>query len=333
MNAQFSLHPLQLSDPAHQAALVDLWNATIPTELPISTNLLTYNIGAVQGEADSNAPSNVDLQYEGQWVLQGAERVGIVLVSRWQGAATVAAPTTGWIELLAVHPQVQRQGIGKRLMQWAEQWLLEQGCQTIHVGGSPRPFTPGVPTALDTTTFFTQIGYGAPRSVWDLAANLATYVPPSTVQEVAGLVRPAQPADREPLTAFLQREFPGRWLWHWQQSLAAGAGRLTDYMVLWTEHGIDGFCCLTFEDSVRPIERYYPYQLPRPWGQLGPIGISKGQRGQGFGAALLDGALRRLHNNGINGCIIDWTTLLDFYAPFGFTPHREYHQLTKQLSG
>ena len=86
-----------------------------------------------------------------------------------------------------------------------------------------------------------------------------------------------------------------------------------------------------FGDSVAPIERYSPYRLPRPWGQLGIIGISADRRGQGLGAALLDAGLRRLHNNGVNGCIIDWTDLVDFYAKFGFTPHRAYYMLNKQI--
>ena len=87
---------------------------------------------------------------------------------------------------------------------------------------------------------------------------------------------------------------------------------------------MDGCCLLTFEDSVRPIERFYPYRLPRPWGQAGSIGISAGCRGRGYGALLLDGALRRLHNNNVNGCVIDWTGLVDFYAKFGFEKYRAY---------
>jgi predicted N-acetyltransferase YhbS len=102
-------------------------------------------------------------------------------------------------------------------------------------------------------------------------------------------------------------------------------------MLLWSERGVDGCCLLTFPDSVRPLERFYPYQLPKPWGQLGSIGISADRRGVGFGAALLDAGLRRLHNNGVNGCVIDWTTLTDFYGKFGFAPYRSYVMLGRSL--
>ena len=140
-----------------------------------------------------------------------------------------------------------------------------------------------------------------------MGADLALYTPPSTLHGIAGQVRPAAPGDGDALLAFLRREFPGRWRYEFEEFLADG-GRLSDYMVLWTDRGIDGCCILTFDDSVQPIERFYPYRLPRPWGQLGSIGVSADCRGRGYGSALLDAGLRRLHNTGVNGCIIDWTT-------------------------
>ena len=130
--------------------------------------------------------------------------------------------------------------------------------------------------------------------------------------------------------AFLAREFAGRWHYSCQEFLDEG-GRISDFMLLWTETGIEGFCQLTFEDSARPLERFYPYQLSRPWGQLGAIGVSEHLRGQGFGSALLDAGLRRLHSNGVNGCVIDWTTVVDFYAKFGFSKYRQYWSLMKAL--
>ncbi|MCB0022588.1 MAG: GNAT family N-acetyltransferase, partial [Caldilinea sp.] len=121
-----------------------------------------------------------------------------------------------------------------------------------------------------------------------------------------------------------------RWRYEAEAFLADG-GRLSDYMLLWTERGVDGCCLLTFPDSMRPMERYYLYRLPKPWGQLGSIGVSADRRGHGYGAALLDAGLRRLHDNGINGCVIDWTGLVDFYARFGFERYRSYTMLARSL--
>ena len=208
---------------------------------------------------------------------------------------------------------------------------MDHNCRRVQVGAGLHPFAPGLPSTLESDAFFHRLGYETTQCVWDLSANLATYEPPATVREVPGAVRPAQPTDAEALGSFLAREFPGRWSFAFQEAYRTPDYRLSDYMVLWTERGIDGFCRLSFEDSQQPIERYYPYTLPRPWGQLGPIGVSADRRGQGFGAALVDAGLRRLHNNGVNGCVIDWTTIVDFYGKFGFAPYREYRQLAKML--
>ena len=134
------------------------------------------------------------------------------------------------------------------------------------------------------------------------------------------------------LLSFLAKEFPGRWHWQAERFLEEG-GRISDYMLLWTQEGVQGSCRLTFEDSVNPIDRFYPYGLPRPWAQLGSIGVSAHLRGLGMGLLLLDAGLRRLHNSGINGCVIDWTTLLDFYAKCGFRPYRKWAQLGRTLGG
>jgi predicted N-acetyltransferase YhbS len=50
-----------------------------------------------------------------------------------------------------------------------------------------------------------------------------------------------------------------------------------------------------------------------------------------MGAALLDAGLRRLHNNGINGCVIDSATEVEFYRPFGFEYARTSLLLERSL--
>ena len=86
---------------------------------------------------------------------------------------------------------------------------------------------------------------------------------------------------------FFDREFPNRWRFEFQEFLKEH-GRISNYQLLISDRGVDGFARLTFADSERPIERFYMHRLPKPWGQLGPIGVSKDTRGKGFGRALLD---------------------------------------------
>jgi predicted N-acetyltransferase YhbS len=163
-----------------------------------------------------------------------------------------------------------------------------------------------------------------------VARDLSDYAPPASVRPIDGIVRPAQSADEDALLAFIQREFPGRWRYDFQEYLRGG-GRIADHMVLLTARGVVGFCRLNFDDSWQPLARYYPHQLPKPWGQLGTIGVSQDSRGKGYGAAVLDAGLRRLRDSGVRGCVIDWTELLDFYGKFGFKPYRRYAILLKEL--
>ena len=314
------LVPLLPGESAHHDAVVALWNAALPSSLQISRRLVDFNLQPIPGG-----------RQVGWLAMNDGAPVGVIVASMLADQPHVASATLGWIDLIAVAPTSQRQGVGRQLLAAAENWLKQQGCTAVQLGANLRPFLPGLPTTLSTLPYFQQQGYHTLHQVWDVAANLATYEAPETVREIPGIVRPFQSGDAAALDEFLQREFGGRWHFAYTLFRHDERYRLSDYMVLWTARGIDGFCQLTFADSARPLERYYPYDLPRPWGQLGPIGVSADCRGQGFGAALLDAGLRRLHNNGINGCVIDWTTLLDFYGKFGFQPYRTYDQLRKAL--
>jgi GNAT superfamily N-acetyltransferase len=314
-------HEFDRTNADHRRGLAEIWNAACGASLAFSPQFASYNTQPSTGGAQA-----------GRIAMLDGQPVGFVLTSMLKGEPRVMSPERGWIDAMAVTPAAQRQQIGLALLRWAEDWLVGQGCRAWVVGTSLRPFVPGVPVELDSLAFFRHHGYIENNTVWDMAANLATYTPPATVRAIDGVVRPARPGDEQALLDFLRREFPGRWRYECEEFLRDPSKRFSDYMLLWTERGVDGFCRLTFEDSGQPIERFYPYQLPRPWGQLGSVGVSEDRRGRGYGAALLDAGLRRLHDNGVNGCIIDWLVIVDFYAKFGFTKYREYRQMYKEFA-
>ncbi|MEJ5246220.1 MAG: GNAT family N-acetyltransferase [Caldilinea sp.] len=303
---------------AVEAAIVDLWNEALAPDMAISNAFVRYNLRPSAGVRRRIFLACVDDAI-----------IGVVLASALHGEPAVNPHGEGWIELLAVASAFQRKGVGRRLLNLAEQWLLAAGCRAAQIGGGLRPFAPGAPDT-GVASFFQRHGYAVIDAVWDMAANLATYRSPGDLSQTPCAARPAVPGQEQMLLDFLRREFPGRWRYEAEMFLADG-GRISDYMLLWTERGLDGCCLLTFPDSVRPIERFYPYRLPKPWGQIGSIGVSADRRGQGLGSALLDAGLRRLHDNGVNGCVIDWTTLLDFYGKFGFERYRAYVILGKAL--
>ena len=316
-----TLAPLDAASAAHRAALVRLWTEAAGRELAVTERLVA-----------SVTRPGVGLVQAGRLAMLDGRPVGFVVA-----AALTADPAvdtrwgdgTGWLDAIAVAPTWQRRGIGSALLDWATHWLADHGCRRIGLGGGPRRFAPGLPAALGTTAFFTRHGFAEHGPVWDVGRRLTDYTAPARVRTDA-VVRPLQAGDAPALADFLARAFPGRWAYEYEVFRRDG-GRPQDYLLLWVGDRPAGFCRLTVADSERPLDRFFPRPLPEPWGQLGPIGVEAERRGQGYGAALLDAGLRYLRARGVDGCIIDWTTLLDFYGRFGFRPHRRYETLIKDV--
>jgi hypothetical protein len=144
--------------------------------------------------------------------LQGGQPTGFVLASALPASPHVSPPQFGWIDAVAVSPAFQRQGIGSALLAWAEGWLADQGCAYARLGGSLRPFAPGLPVELNSSLFFDQHGYHgrAGGAVgWDVAHDLSEYqisnlkYPTSNVD-----IQPAQPGQEEALLEFFKHSFP-----------------------------------------------------------------------------------------------------------------------------
>ncbi len=323
-NRMSFLELFEATNANHVSGCVSIWNAACGASLTINSPFVEYNTHPATGAVQA-----------GRVALRYNEPVGFVLASALPNDPQTSSPEVGWIDAIAVVPQFQRQGIGSDLLAWAEQWLREQGCTRARLGGSLRPFVPGYPTELGNAQFFRARGFaertGSAR-VWDVARDLHNYArnPKDPARPFGFECHTAQSGDESALVEFLAREFPGRWRFEFQEFWRA-SGRMADWIILTTQRGVDGFAKLCFEDSITPINRVYPWNLPRPWGQLGPIGVSQDVRGKGFGGALLDAALCHLRERGVRGCVIDWTDLVDFYAKFGFARYREYLMMIKSI--
>jgi GNAT superfamily N-acetyltransferase len=302
---------------AHHGTAVTIWNAAAHSDYFINERLLAYNTIPCTGET-----------IEGRLALQNDEPVGFVL------ACAVKDSHLGWISLMAVHPSAQRQGLGSELLGWAEGWLKTKGCKRIRVGGSLRPFAPGLPYVMKANLpFFEKHGYVSPSHQpyeYDIACSLKEYKAIYPKPEHASIL-PMQPGEEDLLIEFLSREYPGRWEFEAKEFVKNG-GRASDFLLLRVNGYVHGFCRLTLSDSERPIERFYPQRLLTPWGQFGPLGLSKAVRGQGLGGYLIDAAAVHMQSLGVDGCVIDWTSLVDLYGKFGFTLYNQYVSLFKDLS-
>lgn len=304
---------IEPANPAHHQFIANIWNAACSESLAFTPHFAEFNLRETTGIVQA-----------GQFALHEQRPIAFVIASAAPGRA-------GWIDAIAVLPQHKRKGIGRTLLQSAEQWLSTHDPKRIRVGGSMRPFTAGVPVELNSEPFFVKCGYAHDGIDVDLGCDLAhDLVVYRAAKDVE--VKPVDESDVPALREFLQRAFAGRWHVEFEEHLREG-GRSSDYMALWASDSgarrVEGFCQVTFEDSLRPLNRFYPTPLPKPWGQLGSIGVSAECRGKGYAAAVIDAALLRLRDAGVRGCIIDWTGLIDFYARFGFKVHRRYAMVSK----
>ncbi len=139
----------------HIATATMLWNAACGPELSIAGATMHYNTRPNTGGVQAG------------WVAGVAGRTaGFVLASALPGEPSVMSPDAGWIDALAVTPEMQRTFVGCGLLRRAEAWLRDQGCRYAIPGGSIRPFAAGVPVESRAESFFARCGYvPRPRAV------------------------------------------------------------------------------------------------------------------------------------------------------------------------
>jgi predicted N-acetyltransferase YhbS len=306
------------------AALTELWNLACGEQLRVSPRMFEYMMRTRQG-----------IVQDGRLVVDEGRAAGFVQTSIVPASPEIASREVGWIDALTVHPEFRRLGLGNTLLNWAETWLREKGAATAALGGGLRPLVPGLPEELRNHMFFRKRGYqgeAETETAWDLARDLGGDPNGAWDTKLPGVYcHPAQAEQQHELTQFLRREFPGRWSFEFRDFVRE-EGRPSDYMLLWHENSLQGFARMTFADSERPLDRFFMHRLAQPWAQIGPIGISAGCRGRGYGCALVEAVLCHLRRRGVRGCIIDWTTVPDYYRRFGFRPYRQYLLLRKKFT-
>lgn len=311
----------QALTPSNTAVATEIWNLACEGRLTVTQRLLQYNRRPIPGVIQ-----------RGNLAVSGNRPVGFVLMSVLSAELQIAPPGTGWIDALAVRPEARQQGVGSRLLNRAEAWLRQQGAKSALIGGGVRPWVPGLPEELGRSAFFCRRGYReSGNPVWDVVCDLGGESvrvrrdpPPEIVLE------PMRTGQEDGLGQFLRREFPGRWAFEFSEFLREG-GKPNDYLLLQFGESIQGFARMTDENSERPLDRFFMHRLTKPRGQIGPIGIAAGHRGQGYGLALVDAAVQELRRRGVRGCIVDWTGHTAFYGRLGFVPYRKYRMLAKEL--
>lgn len=309
--------------PFSQVSLSDavaLWNRTLPLRFQIDEAVFEINT------------KNDWVLPEASFGLQmGGDLAGFVVCKRSPaGAFPDVDPNLRHIHALVFDsPEV-----GTLLATAAMEALRAGSPSKIVFGQDLRHFFPGVPREFVAhSEILKSVGLTAREAQCDLERDLRGYEVPEGVMERASKAefRACSEADLPLLDEFLLRAFPRRWRYDVLDKIQV-EGRTDIVFAVFQEGFCEGFAITQEATCKMPIGGgVWRNDLGENWGSLGPIGVSERVRGQGLGNAILGFALAGLRDRGVRQCIIDWTTLREFYGGHGFVPTREYTTYALEL--
>lgn len=304
--------------------LAALWNESYGNDLALTVEAVRW-----AAQATASRCTDVFVVQEGQRVL------GFSIVS------AVTGEPDGWIDAICTDRGGRLIDVRTALVAEAEAWLRTRGCSQMRLGGGSRSLMRGSLPAPSRMRMWTRLGFhpltaGASA---DMAVDIARYAPPENLDGGNGVVRTAAQRDREDVLSLLDRAEQLR-----SNSLnsapAPGAiadlrehgthRRISDFMLLWTPHGLRGLIQVGYADSTAPIEVAYPYRLPRQWSTLSNALVDEAVGEAGFDL-LVDAALRRLHNTGVNSCVAMGIEATSLFERFGFREYRAWRPMVKGL--
>lgn len=208
------------------------------------------------------------------------------------GSVDPAEPGIGYVDLIAVHPEHRRAGLGRELLSTMESTLDTQEVRLAgHVPCYAWPgvdvrYTPAVCLAL-------RCGYERHRTAWNMTVPLAGV--PSPEGLLGFSVRAAKPDDRAVLLPWVRDTWNDSWAWEVAESIGRpDAGCL----VAWREGRPVGFAAW---GALRPTV-------------FGPMGTDESAQGRGVGRALLLGCLAQQRARGLTHAQIGWVGPVPFYA-------------------
>lgn len=303
--------------------LLTIWQAAFGATYPIPAALF-----------EANTTSDPSFRPTDTFVArQGDRPVGFLLTKRFRESLPTCEryADVGYLALMAILPDFQRQGVGQALLEMGEKHLREEGAQKLVLGGSFHHFLPGLPESAEAARhFFTRNGYTLGQDVWDVRRRLSESFPLPEI-DLSGSpdpqIRPYREDEAPSLLDFLQQTFPGRWARDVAFHLERGGG-IADVMGLF-HAGVPGGFALLHPPGSAGVLRWAGFN-PR-MAALGPIGISPALKGNGLGMALLVRGIQELKARGSDDMVIDWTDLLAFYGRCGFSPWQRYTLAQKVL--
>jgi len=208
--------------------------------------------------------------------------------------ATVECDDGPHIRLLAVDPAARGRGLGRALLQAAEEWARSAGHTSLITGADPPYFLwPGVPsTETALLCLLERRHYARAETNFNMDVDLLA------LPEDPGGHCLATAADRDELEAWLSTHWAN---WRPEVLRALGKGNL----VIARGEGDDG-----------PVTAFCAFEVNRRGG-LGPVAVRPDLMGRGMGKGVLLGALHELRRRGAESVSVIWVGPVVPYAMVG----------------
>lgn len=237
----------------------------------------------------------------------------------------------GWITALGVDPDVQRMGIGTRLLDEAEGFLKDAGARKVSISPyAPNYFWPGVDRDAYPVAhrLLTDRGYECAYQAVAMDKRLVRYAFPEEVRQTMH-EREAEGYSFTCLTTnrvyevvqFAAREFNPDWGRAIREAVAAGVPADQFHLAIDPGGAVAGFAMHGGYGGI--AERF------------GPFGVAQSERGKGLGKILLHLSLEAMRQKGLHGVWFLWTgeetPAGKLYLQAGFEVTRTFDILAKSL--
>lgn len=232
-------------------------------------------------------------------------------------------PEDGWISIVAVDPNVQRQGTGKALLSAALEFFARYKRKRVWVcgntGSAPGYVFPGVDKTAYAAALamFLKAGFVVDHEPVAMSREIVNFdveayqkVAWETGKEVEiGSLTPDQVQE---FRLFLAESFPGDWNIAARAKMKSGA--LHEILIAKLNDRIVGYCQWEGE-------------------HFGPFGVASGARNMKVGGKLFVEAVRRIREADGRTVWFNWADpdAARFYRRFGLTATREFAILRKDL--
>jgi mycothiol synthase len=305
-----------------ELSIVKEWNVSL-TKDPI-TQKRFRNLVLLDANFD---PDGLRLAFD------GGQLVGCVYAVRrlLPMYGTDLEPTNGWIPFFFVHPSYHKQGIGKRLMEDACQFLKENGRENVFFASyAPNYLLPGIDekTYPEGYQFLLNSGFVRQYSPCAMDYSLINYDIPEDVlalkeQRAAEgyTFRNVEDRDLYEVIQFANTKFNPDWGRAIREGILQGLPLSRIFIARDSQEKLVGFCLYSGYEGIP--ERF------------GPFGVDPDLRGTGLGKILFYDCLKAMRAEGLHGAWFLWTGETTpagyLYKRVGFKITREFHVMKKVL--